>query len=82
VSAATLKAFGDERERRSMRAMYSWSLRRRGALPTWSTAAVNTFATGARAALASGPDRERWLWHMRLHAIGLRSRARLERGSP
>jgi GT2 family glycosyltransferase len=80
VSAATTQAFGDERERRSMRAMYSWSLRRRGAIPTWGTAAVNTLATGARAAVSSGSERRRWMWHMRLHALGLRSRVKLLEG--
>ena len=77
VSAATEKAFGDERERRKMRAMYAWSVRRRGLIPTWGTAAVNTAATAFRAAFARGGERERLLWHARLHAVGLRDRVRL-----
>lgn len=80
VSAATAQAFGDERQRRSTRAMYAWSIRRRGPIPTWGTAAVNTLATGVRAGLASGSERERWLWHMRLHALGLRSPVKLRHG--
>lgn len=77
VSAATTQAFGDERERRSMRAMYEWSTRRRGLVPTWGTAAVNTAATGARAVFTRGAERNRWRWHMEMHALGLRRRAKL-----
>jgi GT2 family glycosyltransferase len=76
VSAATAKAWGDDRARRSMAASYAWLERRRGAPRARLTAAVNVAAAGARAALArDAAERQRQLWHLRLHRLGLRSQA-------
>jgi N-acetylglucosaminyl-diphospho-decaprenol L-rhamnosyltransferase len=83
VSAATAKAWGDERSRRSMAATYEWIERRRGVGAARAVAAINVGGAAARAALtavaaaASGSERlererERHAWHMRLHRVGLR----------
>lgn len=75
VSAATAKAWGDERNRRSTAASYAWLERRRGAARARAVAAINCGAAAVRAALAgAGAERERQLWHLRLHRLGLRPR--------
>jgi GT2 family glycosyltransferase len=75
VSAATAKAWGDDRARRSMAASYAWMERRRGVPRTRATAAVNVGAAAVRAAVTRNPaERRRQLWHLRLHRLGLRSR--------
>jgi N-acetylglucosaminyl-diphospho-decaprenol L-rhamnosyltransferase len=82
-SAATAKAWGDDRRWRETRAAYAWMARRRGPLPARAVAAVNTAGAGARAAafatraaVSRAPtvaaERDRWRWHMRLHRVGLR----------
>ena len=82
VSASTEKAWGDERNRRSAVATYDWIRRRRGAAAAWTIAGVNVAGTGLRSILAglrarlmsdpeAAAERERLLWHMRLHKIGL-----------
>jgi GT2 family glycosyltransferase len=77
VSAATAKAWGDDRAQRSMAATYAWLERRRGAPRARLTAAVNVAAAAGRAAIARDPDeRRRQLWHLRLHRLGLRNRSR------
>jgi N-acetylglucosaminyl-diphospho-decaprenol L-rhamnosyltransferase len=72
ASAATAKAWGDERSRRSMAATYDWIARRRGSAVARVVAALNFMGAAARAALAAGEERERQLWHLRLHREGLR----------
>jgi hypothetical protein len=68
-----------------MNASYDWLERRRGRAVARTVAAVNVAGTGARAALfattarlkhdpALAVERDRWLWHMRLHLPGLRGR--------
>jgi GT2 family glycosyltransferase len=82
VSAATEKAWGDERSRRSMAATYDWLERRRGVLAARAVAALNAGGevaiTGAAAAVTRSPylarERHRHAWHLRLHRIGLRRR--------
>jgi GT2 family glycosyltransferase len=79
-AAATSLAWGDGREERMMRSAYGWMLRRRGALTTRAVAAVNVAGACARAALSrSGWQRERYRRWARLHSVGLRPRAELER---
>jgi GT2 family glycosyltransferase len=83
-SAATAKAWGDDRRWRETRAAYAWLERRRGRGVARAIAAINTAGTGARAtgygaaaAATRSPalarQRDRWRWHMRLHRVGLRS---------
>jgi N-acetylglucosaminyl-diphospho-decaprenol L-rhamnosyltransferase len=75
VSAATAKAWGDDRARRSTAASYAWLERRRGVPRARATAAINCAAAALKAGLArSSAERERQLWHLRLHRLGLRSR--------
>lgn len=85
VSAATAKAWGEERNSRSMAATYAWVARRRSLTTARAVAAANIAGAasrvawhGALARLTSSPrhrhDRERWRWHLRLHLLGLRAR--------
>jgi GT2 family glycosyltransferase len=85
VSAATEKAWGEERKRRSMTATYEWIRRRRGGGAARAVAAANLAGTGvrglayaARARLTgdehAAGERDRLLWHMRLHRLGLKAR--------
>lgn len=85
VSAATTRAFADERLDRHMAAAQAWMMRRRGALTTWSFCAVHCAGAAARAALLTplartrptrwARPRSRALRYLRLHARGLRSRS-------
>jgi N-acetylglucosaminyl-diphospho-decaprenol L-rhamnosyltransferase len=84
VSASTAKAWGDERSRRSMAATYEWLERRSGVGVARAVAALNAGGSGARAALCAAAavtgsarlerERDRHLWHLRLHQLGLRPR--------
>jgi N-acetylglucosaminyl-diphospho-decaprenol L-rhamnosyltransferase len=83
VSAATARAWGDERNRRSMAATYAWLARRRGLTAARAVAAVNIAGAAARVAWHGAVARltsssrhaqecERWRWHLGLHRLGLR----------
>ena len=89
ASAATAQAWGEERTARWIQSTYAWMLRRRGITRTRAAALVNIagavwrvplLAQAARRRGAPWSDglREAWGW-MRLHALGLASRPRLER---
>lgn len=85
VSAATTRAFADQRVDRHMAASQAWMMRRRGALVTWSFCTVNCAGAVARAVLLAplarlrprrwSGSRDRARRYLRLHARGLRSRA-------
>jgi N-acetylglucosaminyl-diphospho-decaprenol L-rhamnosyltransferase len=88
---AAAAAFGDERAQalRSVAATYGWVARRRGLGVAWAIAGLNLAGSGARLAAATvaqplaprdlAPVRRRARWELRLHALGLRSRAELMR---
>ena len=88
-SAATSRAWGEERHARWHASTYAWLLRRRGAAYMRLIAAVNVFGFLARAgvlalAAASGSRRRRngrqaALGAARAHAVGLQPRRLLER---
>jgi GT2 family glycosyltransferase len=87
-AAATGPAFGEQRAARYMRATYAVVFRRRGAVRTWTTAALNVLGAAARVAwmmpLATvagrwrGPRDEARGW-VRLHLQGLRPGSKLLR---
>ena len=88
-SAATTQAWGDQRYEQWHASSYAWMLRRRGAITTRLVAIINVAGFVARAALwtplalagsghARGARRSA-LAAAHLHALGLRSRTRLER---
>jgi N-acetylglucosaminyl-diphospho-decaprenol L-rhamnosyltransferase len=88
-SAATTKAFGEQRLTRWMEATYEWMVRRRGLVLTRAAAAVNCLGAGVRLAVFTVlarvhparfelPRRAARFW-MRAHRVGLRRRPR-ERG--
>ena len=84
VSVATSKAWGEDRNRRSALATYDWIRRRRGRATVLGIASANVAGTALRAAVAGAratatgdsghaSERDRLLWHMRLHRLGLRA---------
>jgi len=87
VSAATRKAFVNNREERHIGAAYTWMARRRGMAATWAYAGLNVVGSRLRAlaltpAAKANPSRyaeRRDLanYYATLHRLGLRSRARL-----
>lgn len=89
VSAATERAFGEDRARRQTAAAYAWMARRRGALVTRVFAAINWFGAAGRAAALTplararparwGQRYARWRAYMQVHRLGLRSTAAILR---
>jgi GT2 family glycosyltransferase len=83
-SAATLQAFGAERERtlRWQRNTYAWMLRRRGRTRTRAVAAVNVAGAAVRCAVSAlrgrADARATYAFWARAHASGLRSARWLE----
>jgi GT2 family glycosyltransferase len=87
VSASTTQAFGDAgRAQRHIAASYAWTLRRRGLAATWGIALANVTAAAVRYALLtpasllgnrwSSVRRRQARRYMRLHRLGLRSKAK------
>ena len=89
ASAATAQVWGDMATERWLMATYAWSLRRLGAITTRSVAFVNVLGSSvryvSRVPLAHmrperwGSGRDWFREWARLHSLGLRPRARLER---
>ena len=52
-AAATVQAWGDDRDAQAIRSTYAWLLRRRGASAMRATALINTAGAGARALVAT-----------------------------
>jgi N-acetylglucosaminyl-diphospho-decaprenol L-rhamnosyltransferase len=83
VSASTRQAFGDERDRRHIRAAYVWLARRRGTTAARLTAALNLGGAGLRLMALSplaviaperwGASRDIARRHVSLHRAGLRA---------
>jgi N-acetylglucosaminyl-diphospho-decaprenol L-rhamnosyltransferase len=88
-AAATAQAWGEERTERWVRSTYAWLLRRRGIAVVRATAVVNVAGALVRAVLLTprawhdpgrfAGRRDGLLLWARLHRIGLRPRAELER---
>jgi GT2 family glycosyltransferase len=89
-SAAAIKAFGDERSARHIRAAYSWLARRRGVAYARAFAAVNAGGSALRWALCqpgrllgfkgSAQRAAMYRSYVKLHAQGFAPRARLVAG--